>query len=127
MPFFQTPVETNNEKVTGSHGMWSLYKGLMEKNPELSKTVSHNLNIEQEVDNYLYEPLLEPHISVLDYWKSEVRFKRLKYLVPKYLCIPPSSVPSERLFSSSGLVCDKKRNRLNPIKVQMLTFLNKNL
>lgn len=107
--------------------MWSLYKGLMEKNPDLCRTVSDNLNEEQEVEKYLNEPLLEPRINVLDYWKAELRFPRLKNLVPKYLSIPPSSVPSERLFSSSGLVCDKKRNRLNPIKVQMLTFLNRNL
>lgn len=40
----------------------------------------------------------------------------------KYLCVPPATVESERLFSTAGQICDSKRNRLDPERVKMLVF-----
>ena len=39
---------------------------------------------------------------------------------------PANSVPSERSFSAQNLVHDKKRNRLEPDKVDKLTFIHMN-
>jgi hypothetical protein len=44
----------------------------------------------------------------------------------KYLCTPGSSVPVERLFSTTGYIITDRRNRLSPKNVKMLSFLNKN-
>ena len=44
-----------------------------------------------------------------------------------YLCCPPTSVASGRLFSSSGAVDTPLRNRLKPKHLEMLTFLHVNL
>ena len=35
-----------------------------------------------------------------------------------YLSAPPSSVPSEWLFSVAGDVYDEKRNRLSPVQAE---------
>lgn len=42
----------------------------------------------------------------------------------KYLSIPATSVPSERVFSKAGFVCNQRRNRLEPKKVDQILFLN---
>jgi len=44
-----------------------------------------------------------------------------------YLCAPPTSVASERLFSSASRVFTHRRNRLAPKKADMLLFIKHNL
>lgn len=83
---------------------------------------------QQEVNKYLSEPLANPDVNVGSFWKNErLTYPSLSSLAFKYLSAPPATVFSERLFSTSGIICDKKRNRLDPERVQMLVFLNKNL
>ncbi len=43
------------------------------------------------------------------------------------MCIPATSVPSERIFSTSGNIVTKLRASLKPENVDMLVFLHKNL
>ena len=43
------------------------------------------------------------------------------------LAVPATSVPSERVFSTAGLVVNKLRNRLSPDLVDSIIFLNKNI
>ena len=62
------------------------------------------------------------------YWKkNEQSNPLLAKLARRFLCAPPGSVPSERLFSTAGDIADGKRNRFLPEKVDMLLFLRKNL
>ena len=42
------------------------------------------------------------------------------------LCVPGSSVPSERVFSKAGELLNKRRSSLKNNHVDMLLFLNKN-
>jgi len=44
-----------------------------------------------------------------------------------YLCAPPTSVASERLFSSASRVFTDRRNRLAPKKADILLFIKHNL
>jgi len=43
-----------------------------------------------------------------------------------YLAPPPTSVPSERLFSVSGDVISEHRTRLNPDNAEKLIFMKYN-
>jgi len=38
----------------------------------------------------------------------------------KFLSAPPTSVPSERLFSGVGILYDEQRNRISPEHAEML-------
>ena len=44
-------------------------------------------------------------------------------MVQKYLCIPATSVPSERAFSAAGHIIKSKQASLLPEHVDMLVFL----
>jgi len=63
----------------------------------------------------------------LSWWKENChRFPRIWALAAKYLCVPATSVSSERVFSTAGLVVNRLRSRLSPEHVDMLLFLRKN-
>ena len=84
--------------------------------------------IKKEVTSYLDYPSLEPNTNPLEWWKAEnSRFPNLLNLAKKYLCICGTSVPSERVFSSSGHIANNLRNHLTPNNVNKLVFLSKNL
>ena len=64
----------------------------------------------------------------LKWWKeNQYHFPRLQKIAQKYLCIPGSSVPSERLFSKAGILVSERRNRIKPKNVDTVLFLNQNL
>ncbi len=79
--------------------------------------------VEGVIDTYLREATTPRKGIPLDYWKQkQSQWPLLASIARKYLSIPPSSVPSERLFSTTGEVMSDRRNRLDPEKVEMLLF-----
>ena len=67
--------------------------------------------------------------GVLSYWEGFVKDfsgAKLKPLALKYLCIPATSTPSERAFSSAGITFNAKRANLDPDTVEKLVFLKEN-
>ena len=64
----------------------------------------------------------------LKWWLSNEKYlPHLSLVARKYLCIPATSVPSERAFSTAGCVVNKKRSCLLPENVNKLVFLAENL
>ena len=86
-----------------------------------------SLSPAEEVNAYLAENLLPPSADIFKFWKENLKYPNLRQLAKKYLITPPSTVFSERLFSTSGIIVDKKQSRLDPERIRMLVFLNKNL
>ena len=83
---------------------------------------------QDEVDLFLREPVLGTNTNPLKWWQAnESRFPVLSKLAKRLLCIPATSVPAERIFSTSGLIVNKQRASLKPENVDMLVFLNRNL
>lgn len=75
---------------------------------------------------YIHAPI-ETENSVLEWWKlNEKHFPTLAKLARRFLAIPATSVPSERMFSAAGRLITKLRNRLGASKADMLLFLYKN-
>lgn len=86
-----------------------------------------DIPIETEVCTFLREPSAGLNCDPTDWWKlNERRFPRLAKLARTYLCIPATSVPSERVFSAAGLTVTRLRSSLTPEHVNMIIFLNKN-
>ena len=81
--------------------------------------------IRQELERYDLEPPARG--AALQWWRQRVStFPNLSRMARKYLCIPASSVPSERIFSLAGNIVTKKRCSLTSANVNQLIFLNKN-
>lgn len=45
----------------------------------------------------------------------------------KYLSVPATSVPSERVFSEAGQIINDHRSKLHPSKADMQIFLKPNM
>ena len=80
---------------------------------------------QSEVGKYFSEPLNPFHQAnrYLWWYQNKDRFPVLAQLAKRYLSAPPTSVPSERLFSVAGDIYDEKRNRLAPEKAEVLMFI----
>ena len=62
------------------------------------------------------------------WWKNySTQLPLLSTMARKYLCIPGTSVPSERAFSTAGNIVNAKRSCLLPENTNILTFLAQNL
>ncbi|XP_059417293.1 E3 SUMO-protein ligase ZBED1-like [Carassius carassius] len=89
---------------------------------------SDHATIEAEFNSYILIPKIHSEQDPLAWWRiHKVNFPHLSKLAEKYLCVPATSTPSERLFSTSGNVVTCQRASLKPSKVDMLVFLSKNL
>lgn len=84
--------------------------------------------IKAEIRLYMSSPHISPDSDPLVWWKMhDAEMPLLSNVARKYLCISATSVPSERVFSSSGYILSPYRSRLSPENVNVLTFLHFNL
>ncbi|TWW55972.1 hypothetical protein D4764_09G0010220 [Takifugu flavidus] len=116
------PLETATTSASASeqnHNLWALLDNYVESQ---HRTSSASANAAVEIQRYLKEQILTRAKDPLKYWVAR------KTLYPKlsckYLCIPSSSVPCERIFSKAGELVIQKRSRLKPATVEKI-FLNK--
>lgn len=82
--------------------------------PHGTPTQSDDHHIAEQLDHYLREPLINRQTGQpLEWWNQNTsRLHLLAPLARKFLCPPPSSVPSERVFSEIGNIFENKRSRL---------------
>lgn len=93
-----------------------------------SSSLSEADKIRTELETYLLTPEISEDADPLQWWKKhEDNFPRLSKLAKKYLSIPATSAPSERLFSVGGNIVTCHRASLKPDVVDRLVFLAKNL
>ena len=85
-------------------------------------------SVEGELENYLMAPDADSETEPLDWWKMHERnLLRVSQLAKHYLCIPTTSSPSERIFSTGGNIETCHREALKPETVDRLVFLAHNL
>lgn len=83
--------------------------------------------IVEELSNYKSQRVLGLNEDPLLWWSNHAPlFPTLPKVLQKYWCVPATSVPCHRLFSSSGAVLCGKRNRIVPALVDTQVFLYEN-
>ena len=77
-------------------------------------------SIEEEFKRYMLESQTNWRVNdVMQWWSDhEANFPRIALLALKYLAIPASSAPSERVFSHLKFVIERKRWRMDAGRVE---------
>ncbi|XP_056097499.1 E3 SUMO-protein ligase ZBED1 [Rhinichthys klamathensis goyatoka] len=122
--------QTPHKKVKKSLASFLKTSGGASASAAVSGSTSFSLKeaIEGELKGYVSIPNAESEVNPLEWWKvHEANFPRVSQLAKKYLCIPATSAPSERAFSTGGNIVTCQRATLKPDKVNQLVFLSKNL
>jgi len=118
---------TNGGSVrqTAPFSVWSDYD---QKVCDIMSTVNIDTDIAKQIQRFLDEPLLSRQESSLEWWRSRMPvYPCLVSVVRQRLCLVATSVSSEHIFSSTGLVLNDRRRRLNSSEVRHRVFLNANL
>jgi len=80
------------------------------------------------LDSPVSSPSSAPSVGdPLSWWKEhEAKYPRLATLARRFLSVMATSVPSERVFSKSGWIANKRRCSLSDEKLSLLTFISCN-
>lgn len=91
------------------------------------RRAGHQCTAEEEFCDYLQTPQIPTMQNVLQWWaENEDRFPHLAKLGKRYLAVPATSTPSERIFSLAGNTITRQRASLRPAHVDALVFLHAN-
>ena len=120
-----TPASTtrqNKEEFVHESDLWGTFD---KKVAEASTHRTNSVESAVEIRRYIQEKNLPRQEDPLGWWKQQASgYPHLCKLFKKYLCIPATSVPSERAFSKAGELVSKKRSNLKPSNINMLLFLS---
>ncbi|OBZ73092.1 Zinc finger BED domain-containing protein 4 [Grifola frondosa] len=109
------------------HDAWTMLAsqyGLDDMEIEGSATTHEEQTVEQEYSAYTTAPLSAKGTDIIKFWEiSECVYPTLFSMAMDYLPIQASSVPCERVFSSSVQTDIKKRNHMKPILMEALQIL----
>lgn len=84
--------------------------------------------IEEEVTSYREVDCIPLDADPLTWWKTkELIYPHVAMLARRYLAVPGTSVPSERVFSTAADIVTASRSVLTADNVDRLIFLKKNL
>ena len=93
----------------------------------LGFSTSTHGSVEEEVSTYLAERAELRSCNPLQWWKANsARSPCIAAVAKEVSCIPATSTPAERVFSTAGLIVNNLRNKLSGEMVESLVFLNKN-
>lgn len=125
-PSNNNPTTEEGPKPKKKRTLGSLFKPKGQENTESPTSVREK--VQCEIATYLKVPKLDTESDPLEWWKlNESAYPGLTKVAKKYLVVPATSAPSERLFSKSGKIVNEIRASLKPDKVEMLTFLARNI
>ena len=84
--------------------------------------------VKEEVSSYMTVDCIELESNPLAWWRTnEPTYPHIAKLAKRYLAVPATSVPSERVFSTAGDIVTASRSALCADNVDKLIFLSKNM
>ncbi|KAM3610503.1 uncharacterized protein V6R79_004829 [Siganus canaliculatus] len=120
------PVPTPPKRQKDSSALVALLGSAYTREAPLQRKTSSE-RAEEEVTIYRKVPSIHLSQNPLTWWQVHAgEFPLLAVLAKRYLCIPGTSVPSERVFSTAGDIVSAQRSCLTPQHVDQLLFLQKN-
>jgi len=106
----------------------NIWNFLDEKVSELSSQKGPATSAEVSVMQYLDLPYLKRHECPFKFWIGQSTLEpELSDIAMKFMCIPATSFPAERLYSKNGIDMSERRNRIVTKHFDTIIFLNKNL
>jgi len=95
--------ESDTTQSTSSANIYSVWKHFDDKVSQVKITSNPNATASIMIRQYLEIPPLDRKKNPLEFWKQyEITFPELYEMQRKYLSIPATSVPSERVFFENG-------------------------
>ncbi len=105
------------KKSDSGQAVKSILAGIFQSSATRSDKCAED-QAEDEILQYIKEKPLELKGNPTAWWKeNSSRFPNLAKLAKKYLCIPATSVPAERLFSTAGNIVTARRASLNQLYI----------
>ena len=112
-------LEPREEPPSKKQKIWDIFAEIIEESG-----ASISKDDKPEIETYLSEPLIDFSVNCYSWWA--MRYPCISSLVRQYLSAPPTSVPSERLFSGASNLYDDRRNRLAPERAEVLLLIKNN-
>ena len=118
------PSAPTNSSNIGGNSLDRMYAVMLQ-----SSEASQHEDPSCELDRYLKESVCNrKETDVISWWATNSnRYPKLARIARNYLATPPTSVPSERVFSTMGQIYDDRRCSLLGINAEKLCFLSYNL
>ena len=92
-----------------------------------TSVINEQQSIKTEIDSYLSGQIMPRQTDPLAYWKLHaMKYPVLSKVAPRYLSIPASSAPTERVFSVAGKIFRPERCRLSSEVFEKLMFIRGN-
>lgn len=110
--------------------LWQRYqRQKMQQSQKVSNVYSQRGKLDEELKRYIDEGAFGSEVDPIEWWidHGQSKYPLLYETALKFLSVPATSVPSERVFSGNGEMLRKKRNRLSGPVANMIIILNKNL
>lgn len=128
-----TTAESQHVNDSNSTSMWgSTYDSPIQLNPQSMATNDlhemHRTTINNEINSYLGPKHIPPNVDPLEWWRSNrAQYPNLALAARKWLCVPVTSTPSERVFSHCGVALSAKRSRMKGAALMNQVLLKNNL
>jgi hypothetical protein len=115
-------------RESGSSGLWEAFDNEV-SHTSARPTTRLEDSVSAEVLKYLKMINIPRSANPLDWWNSVGKelYPLIYEVAKKYLIVPGTSVPSERVFSAAGNIISKKRSLLADDTASNLIFLRENL
>lgn len=111
------------ERSSGNADIWNFLEKKL-KESQKAPTTSAELSLKQ----YLDLPYLNRDECPFRFWIGQSNLEpELSDMAMKFMCIPATSFPAERIYSKHGVYMTDRRSRMTTKHFDMIIFLNKNL